>query len=165
MRGQAWSLDFVTSVTIFFMILLVLFFVWEYTSYQHTEQMMFNDMEERALGTVDTIIRVQGYPPQWSPSNVEILGLAMEENVLNQTKLIHFVGMDYQEAKRLLGIPGYHFYFRVGHLNGTLAELEGVPLETGLDPTSYTNSTVIVPVERYVLFDHRVARIKFMLWR
>ena len=59
-RGQVWSFDFMASVTIFFLILVVLFFVWEYTAFQNTDQMIFNDMENRALRTVDTIIRVRG---------------------------------------------------------------------------------------------------------
>jgi hypothetical protein len=162
-RAQAWSFDFMASVTIFFLILVVLFFVWEYTAFQNTDQMVFNDMEDRALITVDTIIRVKGFPEDWNDSNVEVLGLASEENVLNESKILMLVDMDYQTAKRLLGIYDYNFYFQLVHLNDSQAYANGTALVTGLDPTP--NSTAVVPVERYILFDHKVAKLRFMLWR
>ena len=164
MRAQAWSLDFISSVTVFFMILVVLFFAWEYSTYQSTEQMVFNEMENKAIITVDTLIRTRGYPEFWSSSDVEILGLASEENVLNETKILEFVGMDYGQARSLLGIPSQNFHFSLMHLNGSVVRSQGTDLESGLDPTLFTNTTLVVPVERYILFDHRVARVRFILW-
>ena len=164
-KAQAWSFDFMASVTIFFLILVVLFFVWEYTAYQNADQMIFNDMENRALNTVDTIIRVKGFPEYWSESDVEIIGLASEENVLNESKIVMLVNMDYDEARRILGISGYNFFFQLLYLNGTQSYSNGTALMTGIDPTGLSNSTAVVPIERYILFDHRVARLSFILWR
>jgi hypothetical protein len=164
-QGQAWSFDFLASVTIFFMVLIVLFFAWEYSAVQNTDQIIFNDMESRALNTVDTIIRTGGFPEHWNETTVEVLGLASEENILNETKIVMLVNMDYDDVRRIMGLHPYQFYFQVLNLNNTQAESGGTPLFTGLDPTVYTNSTAVVPVERYVLFDHAVAKLRFMLWR
>ncbi len=165
LSGQAWSFDFMASVIIFFLILMVLFFVWEYTSFQNTDQMVFNDMESKALNTVDTIIRVKGFPEDWNESSVEVIGLASEENVLNESKILMFVNMDYGEVRRLLGVSGYNFFFQLLHLNDTQAYSNGTALVTGLDPTGLSNTTAVVPVDRYILFDHRVAKLRFILWR
>ena len=94
MKAQAWSFDFMASVVVFFMIISVLFFVWEYTTFQNEDQMLFNDMENNALTITDTIIRTRGFPEYWNESNVQIMGLASEENVLNETKILMFVQMD-----------------------------------------------------------------------
>jgi hypothetical protein len=164
-KGQAWSFDFMASVTIFFLILVVLFFVWEYAAFQNADQMIFNDMQDRAMTTVDTIIRVKGYPEDWNESSVEVLGLASDENILNESKILMFVGMDYPEAQRLLGISDYNFYFQLIHLNGSQSYANGTALVAGIDPTLYQNTTSIVPITRLVTFDHRVAKLRFMLWR
>ena len=165
MKAQAWSFDFMASVTVFFLVVITLFFVWEYTVYQNTEQMIFNEMENKALMTADMMIRTKGFPEQWNDSNVQLIGLADDENVLDETKMITFVGMDYENTKMILGIPSYEYFFQVVHLNGTQAQSQGTDLILGIDPTGLVNSSVVVPIERYVLFDHRVAKLRFMLWR
>ncbi len=164
-KAQAWSFDFMASVIMFFMILTVLFFTWEYTSLQSNDHVMFNDMESSALTLADSMIRSRGFPRDWNGSNIQVLGLASEENVLNETKMLMFVQMDYGDAKRILGIPAYEFYFRILHLNGTQAWANNTELLTGLDPTVFQNSTMVVPIERCILFDHSVAKLSFMLWR
>lgn len=165
MRAQLWSFDFMASVTVFFMILIVLFFVWEYTTFQNTEQIIFNEMENKAMGTADMLIRTSGLPRDWNETNVQVLGLASEESVLNETKLLMFVNMDYDNTKYILGIPSHEFYFQLVHLNGTQAQSQGTDLVLGLDPTLFQNSSIVIPIERHILFDHRVAKLRFMLWR
>ena len=165
MKGQAWSMDFIASVTVFFMILIVLFFTWEYTTFQNTQQMVFNELENKALITTDTLIRTKGYPESWNDSNVLIIGLASEENILNETKILTFVNMDYDTIRSILGIPSYNFHFQVLNLNDTQARAQGTDLVHGYDPTLFQNSTIVIPVERYILFDHRVAKFRFILWR
>ena len=164
-RAQIWSFDFMASVVVFFMIMAVLFFVWEYTAIQNEDQMIFNDMENNALTLADNMIRTRGFPEYWNESNVHVLGLASEENVLNETKILMFVQMDYDHSKRILGIPAYEFYFQVLHLNNTQARANNTDLVQGLDPLGFQNSTIVIPIERYILFDSRVAKLRFMLWR
>jgi hypothetical protein len=165
MKAQAWSFDFMASVVVFFMIMAVLFFVWEYTTFQNEDQMLFNDMQNNALTITDTIIRTRGFPEHWNESSVQVMGLASEENVLNETKILMFVQMDYENTKRILGIPAYQFYFQILHLNNSQAQANGTDLVQGLDPLGFQNSTMVVPLERYILFDSKVARLRFILWR
>jgi hypothetical protein len=164
-RAQIWSFDFMASVVVFFMILTVLFFTWEYTTIQNEDQLIFNDMENNALTITDSMIRTRGFPEYWNDSNVQVLGLASEENVLNETKILMFVQMDYDSSRRVLGIPAYEFYFQVLHLNDTQAQANGTDLVQGLDPLLFQNSTIVIPIERYILFDSRVAKLRFILWR
>jgi hypothetical protein len=165
MRAQAWSFDFMASVVVFFVILTILFFAWEYITFQNEDLIIFNEMENSALSIADTLIRTPGFPEHWNETNVQIMGLASEENVLNETKILMFVQMDYDYAKRILGVPAYHFYFQVLYLNDTQAKANGTDLVLGLDPLNYTNSTMVIPIERHIIFDSRVASLRFILWR
>jgi hypothetical protein len=165
MRAQAWSFDFMASVVVFFVILTVLFFAWEYVTFQNEDQMIFNDMENQALILADSLIRNKGFPEDWNETSVSVIGLAESENVLDENKILTFVQMDYDIAKTKLGVPAYEFLFRVRYLNDTQAQSGGVDLILGIDPTGILNTTMVVPVERYVLFDHRVAKLSFILWR
>lgn len=164
MKAQVWSFDFMASVVVFFLVISTLFFVWQYATIQNEDQVMFNDMESSALTITDAIIRSKGSPEDWDDSSVRTIGLASEENVLNETKILTFIQMDYNRIRSMLGIREYDFYFQVLHLNGTQARSGGMDLVTGIDPALH-ESVVVVPVERYILFDHRVARLRFMLWR
>jgi hypothetical protein len=165
MRAQVWSFDFMASVIVFFVIIAILFFSWEYITFQNEDLITFNEMENNALSITDTLIRTPGFPEHWNETNVQIMGLASEENVLNETKILMFVQMDYDYAKRILGIPAYEFYFRISYLNGTQARANNTDLVIGLDPTLFLNSTMVVPIDRKILFDTRVASLEFILWR
>jgi len=163
-KGQVWSLDFAASVVIFFSVVVMILFSWNYTSAKHTEQMIFNEMESMSVGISDSLIRTKGYPEEWNKTNVQIIGLAQEENILNQTKILYFVNMSYDNSRATMDILNYNFYLGIRYLNETIITLNGTDLETGLHPSGFSNSTMIVPIERYMLFDHKVASLLFILW-
>jgi len=163
-KGQVWSFDFAVSVVIFFTVVSMVLFSWNYIGAKHVEQMIFNEMESVTVGISDSLIRTTGYPEEWNKTNVQIIGLADEENILNQTKIQYFVNMSYDSIRATLGIMNYNFYLGIRYLNDTIIEMDGTDLEVGEHPASYSNSTMIVPIERYMLFDHKVASLMFILW-
>jgi hypothetical protein len=163
-KGQVWSFDFAVSVVIFFSVVVMILFSWNYTTAKHTEQTVFNEMESKAVSLSDSFIRTSGYPEEWNSSNVQIIGMADEENVLNETKILQVVGMPYDTIRATMGIMNYNFYLGIRYLNETVINMNGTDLECGLDPSLYSNSTMIVPIERFMLFDHKVASLLFILW-
>jgi hypothetical protein len=163
-KAQVWSFDFAVSVVIFFSVVVMILFSWNYTSAKHTEQVLFNEMESKAVSLSDSLIRTRGFPEEWNSTNVQIIGLADEENVLNETKILQLVGMPYNTIRATMGIMNYNFYLGIRHLNETVINMNGTDLECGEHPSLYSNSTMIVPIERFMLFDHRVASLMFILW-
>jgi hypothetical protein len=120
-------------------------------------------MESAAMSASDSLVRQPGIPEGWNSANVTALGLASRENVLNETKLSEFLGMDHSEIKRLLGIANYEFYFEVRYPNGTLAGLPGGgQIQKGTYPSG---ATMVVPVERHALYMERPARMVLILWQ
>ncbi len=163
-KGQVWSFDFAVSVVIFFSVVVMILFSWNYTAAKHTEQVLFNEMESKAVTLSDSLIRTSGFPKEWNSSDVQIIGLADDENILNETKILQLVSMPYDTIRATMGIMNYNFYLGVRYLNDTVIIMNGTALECGEDPSLYPNSTMIVPIERFMLFDHKVASLMFMLW-
>jgi len=154
-KAQVWSLDFATSLVIFMMVLIPLFFIWSHVNTQNQEQMLFNEFESLALSVSDSLIRTKGLPEAWSPSDVSVIGLASEENVLNMTKVSYFLAMgssDYNRTRTIL-TGEYDFFFNLTDINGTSYGVIG----------SKPENRMFVPIERYCLYNERLVKLEFAL--
>lgn len=163
MRGQIWSLDFASSIVIFVIMVAIVFFAWGYAVQNSTDQVDINVIENEVLTISDSLIRVAGIPADWNESTVRVIGLAEDENVLNATKVVQFVSMDYGSVKTLLAIRQYEFYFEVSYLNDTVMEIGGKALTAGVHPADQ-ESRIVVPVERYVMLNAKISKMKFYMW-
>jgi hypothetical protein len=162
MRAQTWSLDFAASVVIFLTALILVMFALSYTLSQSRQQTDMSVMESAAMSASDSLVRQPGIPEGWNSTNVTTIGLASQENVLNETKLAEFAGMNYNTIKGLLGIANYEFYFEVRYPNGSLASLPGGSMVTkGGYPS---DASVIVPVERHALYMEKPVSMTLILW-
>lgn len=153
--GQVWSLDLITSIVIFLMVLIPLFFLWTHVNTQSQQQMLFDETENLALSVSDALIRTKGVPEHWDAPGVNMIGLASEENVLNATKVSYFLSMgssDYNRTRAIL-TGGYDFFFNLTDLNGTSYGVIG----------SKPEGMMIIPVERYCLYNERIVKLEFSL--
>ena len=163
MKAQVWSLDFAASIVIFLTAIIVAMFALNFTISQNRQQTEFNIMENAAMSVSDSLVRQPGIPGDWNRTTVTTVGLASQENILNETKLGEFLAMDNDTAKILLGIGNYQFYFEVRYVNGSLASLpEGGLISKGVYPSE---ATIVIPVERYVLYMEKPARMQLILWK
>jgi len=154
-RGQAWSMDFVTSLVIFFLVLIPLLFIWNYVNIQSAEQRTLDEIEMLALTVSDSLIRTKGVPENWNSSNVNVIGLAEEENILDPEKVSEFLSMgnnQYSLTKSIL-TGKYDFFFSITDLNGTVYGT------IGNKPPDRT----VVPVERYCQYKGRIVKLEFAL--
>jgi hypothetical protein len=154
-KGQIWSLDFITSVIIFLIVLIPLLFVWTYVNIQNQQQILFDEVETLTLFISDSLIRTEGYPEGWDTVNVEQIGLASEENALNATKVSYFISMGNSEYNRTRTIltGGYDFFFNMTDINGTSIGLIG----------SKPADRMTVPIERYCMHNERIVKIELAL--
>ncbi len=162
MKAQIWSTDFIASVIVFFLIFTTLMISWNYLNQKNAERMTMEEMETAALLVSDTLLRIPGFPENWNESTVQSLGLAMKENVLNESKVKMFFSLDYEKIKELLGLKESEFYLKITELNGSIIMLNGTYLEKGVYPE---NKSIIVPVERYVLLNSTIAKFSLVLYR
>ena len=154
MKAQIWSTDFVISIVIFFSVFALLIFSINNISSQNEIKRNFEDINNKISIVSESLVRTKGLPENWNSSNVILIGLASEENILNETKLNEFNNTEYQKIKEIFG---YDFYFNLtDSLNGTIY------LEKGLQPPS--NANLVVPVERYCLYRDRLVNLKLIFW-
>jgi uncharacterized membrane protein len=158
-KAQVWSLDLTFSLIIFMTALFAVVFAWNYISATTLETEEMQKLQLKALTLSDSMIRTPGIPLNWNESTVEVIGLAQEENVLNITKVQCFVNMsvtDYDRLKGLLDIGFYDLYLEVVDLNGTVYKNTTTPI----DPAS----PLVVPIERYAMYNDRIVKVKFVIW-
>lgn len=160
-RGQLWSLDLAASVFIFLVVLVALLFAWSQVNEESQLQVRLRRMESKALDMSDALIMTPGSPADWSLADVEVIGLSQEEGMLNASKVLSFIGMEYEQAKLKLGAGIYEFYFRLRDENNQTLQIDGMPAEAGSYPS---DAELVVPAERYVVVDGTPATMEFMLW-
>ncbi len=153
MKGQIWSLDFISSLTIFLLVLSSLFMAWNFLSVQAQEQNALERIELLGLEVSDSILRTPGIPENWNSSNVEVIGLAYSDNIIDPDKLSNLNSTPYDQT-RILMTMGYDFYLKIEDLNGT------VYLEKG----SINQDRTVVPVERYANYNDRIVKLRLVLW-
>lgn len=159
MKAQVWSLDFALSLMIFMTSLFAVIFAWNYISVNAMENQEMKELQVMALALSDSLIRSKGIPVDWNESGVEVIGLAEDENVLNITKVGFFVNMsvtDNDRLKGLMDIGFYGFYFEVRDINGTVYANTTTPVST--------TSPIVVPIERYAMYDERIVKVRFIIW-
>ncbi len=155
-------MDFAASVVIFMTALILVMFALNYTLYQNQQQISFNIMENAAMSVSDSLVRQPGIPSNWTAATVTTIGLASQENILNETKLSEFMNVNDNTIKSLLGMANYEFYFEVRYPNGTLASLPGgSQIVKGSYPSG---ATIVIPVERHALYMEKPARMVLILW-
>lgn len=126
MKAQMWSMDFIISATMFFLAVILILFAWDYIASENYEQILFNEMQNTGLFVSDVLIRIKGFPLEWTNDNVQSIGLASEENILNETKIYQFINLDYNKIKRLLGLGNYEFYFELNDLDNVTIKQGGI---------------------------------------
>ena len=162
MKAQVWSLDFAASVVIFLTAIIVAMFALNFTMAQNAQQTEFSIMENAAMAASDSLVRLPGIPEDWNRTTVTTIGLASQENMLNETKLAELMAMDNDTVERLLGLGNYRLYLEVRHVNGTLATLPaGGQISKGEYPS---DAAFIIPVQRYVLYMGKPSRMMLILW-
>ena len=162
MKGQMWSMDFIISFIMFFMAVVLVLFAWDYATTENYEQMLFNDMQSTGLIVSDVLVRTSGSPQDWNMTAMAI-GLASEENTIDENKLRNFVFyMDYNDSRRIMGMGSYEYYFIMKNLDNQTMLIDGQPTVKGNYPPVYVKN--IVPVERYVLYGGELAKLSFIVW-
>lgn len=158
-QAQVWSLDFAMSMLIFLTAFFSLIFAWNYMSTDVIQTQQMREMQLKGLTISDSLIRTPGIPFEWNGTTVQVLGLALDENVLNATKVKYFVDMsdtDYDRLRGLMDIGQYDFYLEVLDLNGTVYGNTTTPIDA--------ESPTIVPIERYAMYNDRIVKLKLVIW-
>jgi hypothetical protein len=166
-KGQALASDFAISIVLFLFLIVGSAIVWNTTVEKYSRFKDGQFMQEKVFSISDTLVRTQGYPPEWNITNVRLIGLSEgESHMLNRSKLLVFKNIDYSLTKNIWGINGYEYYAAFTNSTGGLMSLDGTALEYGLLPTGKRD---LAPLKRLVLINESGnitrASLTFMIWR
>jgi len=154
-KAQVWYTDFIVSVLIF-MIALVIYF--EYVNNLSKEEESKIDEMLMSAKVMSNSLMSEGYPDEWNQSNVEIIGI-IDDKRINQTKIENFYNMSHNSAKLKFGLSqNYYFYLedRNGQKMG-ISEKEA----TGEEPV---NPVKLVKLNRVTIYNNSIVKAVVQIW-
>ena len=169
-KGQVFTWDLAISISIFLIVLAMLFYMWNTTTSKATETRDIYEMESIATEVTELLIRTPGVPRDWENmnlTNITAIGLAnVEPRILSREKIFRFVTLNYSDIRPLLGTRQYNFYFNMVYLankttvnisNGTMTALckQGEP--SG-------NPAFELTSRRTSILDDEIVIIYFTVW-
>jgi len=113
-------------------------------------------IEKAAYLTTFYLIDGSGYPANWNSSNVTIIGLAKNLNVIDQRKFIELMKIDNNSLPVMLGIPEYKVFINLTKTDDRTIN------STGLQPVLPNTSAVIMS---YVSFNNTLSRLYVTVWK
>lgn len=156
--------DYLASLILFGFLVVVFFSFWNSIASGHNEFSEERQMRADAVRTTSLLVTTSGYPEDWDSNNVQILGFAEDDQVLDENKLGEFGSMNYNQQSSLLQVQDFSINISDG--SGTL-EINGEDSFYGQPPTSDANT--VVPITRNVLVnksgDLTEAEMQYVVWR
>ncbi|MGV8168780.1 MAG: hypothetical protein ACP5N3_01875 [Candidatus Nanoarchaeia archaeon] len=158
-KAQVWTLDFVTGLLMFIVILFLALAVIR-------NNLANTSNYESALRDSDHISAMlvgEGFPNDWNSSNVIIPGIA-ENNRINFTKLNSFDELTYEKQKLLFQNTGdFLFYFYNGTVINESKCFWGYPL-AGCNLAIPSNAENVAKTERVVILNSTITKLIIITW-
>lgn len=164
MKGQTFMPDFMASIVVFGLILTVFLSSWNMVLSSQTEDVSQKTATIQAAHTSSFLISTPGYPDNWEQDSVdvEIVGFAEPDQLVQSSKLEAFRNLDYSEQRELLQTSNY--YMSIENDTGVLS-MNGEPLEFG---NSYSDASTVIPNTRNIRLNNsgqiQEARLNYVVW-
>lgn len=113
-------------------------------------------LEKAAQLSLLYLIGGKGYPPNWNSSNVQLVGLTDDLNVISPAKFNELMKISNSSLSDVLGAPEFNVLINLTKTDGTTIN------STGLPPSNSSNSAV---VESYVVFNNALSNIYVTVWK
>ncbi len=165
-KGQIVSTDFFLSIGLFFIVLGILVAIIDYVGTQTRSSQEEGFMYTVANAVSDLLLNTEGSPKDWNNSSARSVGLASGE-LLNQSKILQFVNMNYNTTKSTMKIKQYEIRVTFNRISGTAMNINGTELITGPEPAPRSHA---VKLQRSrVMADENnnksIVIIDFILWK
>lgn len=116
-RAQAWYIDFIIAIVIFFVALTTYFIYLPNISNQELTDL--NEVYLDARIAVNSLM-TSGLPTNWENSSIIKIGLVDDGYELNENKVARFRNIDYNRAKNLLGIRSEFAVFFLNNMGSLM---------------------------------------------
>ncbi len=127
-KGQISTLDLVMAAFVFILIFLTVMWSWNDTGLRIDRFEDRRGIYQKGLDVGEALVKTSGEPANWhslnvaNSSTVNSLGLASQDNVLDQAKIDRFGGMEYEEVRGILGLSREDFNLTIYNSTGGLGD-------------------------------------------
>lgn len=149
--AQVWFLDFMAGLFIF--LVVVIFYYNYYENMDDEVDTAWNEMVVDSK-TISSSLMSEGYPIDWSRTNVDRIGLSNNNFRLNESKLIEFLQMEYNTTQKIFATR-FEYYFFLEDKNDNQYYHVG---------RSSENSTRLVQTTRLVIYNSSMYRMVLYVW-
>lgn len=156
-RAQIWYTDFIVSVLIF-VISLVIYYEF-LTNISAREQEIIEELVADAKSISNSLVS-EGNPIDWNATSVIRMGITEGNMRINQTKLDDFYNLNYNISHRLFNTRFNYYVFFENSTGGRLTITSGDAI--GLEPTDIKD---IVQMTRMLIYDSEIILMQVQLWR
>ncbi len=164
-KAQIFSSDLILSAFVFTVILSFVFLILVNNQIKIENNLKTSDLESKVMQITDILVQNPGEPSNWEDNagSVKLIGLADTDRVLSEKKITEFSNIDYNITREKMGISGIDFYFVLKELNEGIVKINGNETKAGRTPG--LNSTQIIIIKRFVLYDEKERIAEFSLWK
>ena len=160
-KGQSLTPDFMLSMAIFLALFVFGTFLWVITYSSGTTTQNFESANLQISDIAETLVRSQGNPTNWTNDTVVIIGLAKEDHLLDENKLIELEKVTYANMKKSLGIQKEDINITIQNITGAVIKSYGLPIDS--------LSKNIVPIDRTAVLEYNSGKrelviVKVRLW-
>lgn len=158
-RAQVWYTDFVVGVLIFSIVMFSYFYYVEHRDY--SDEGLQSTLLAEAKSITNNLVS-QGYPSDWTPSNVSTVGLTDGDMRIDEDKLADFNSWGYEERRSFMHTTK-DYYFFIEYLNGTrFSELCSDPYSGCVD---WNESLNLVQNTRLAIYGDDVVRLVLYVYQ
>jgi hypothetical protein len=144
------------ALTIIFSVILVINSQWGIMLNNINNYETKISMEKAAHTATLYLINGQGYPANWNSSNVQLIGLVNDLNVISPIKLNSLMKIDNTTLGESLGIPEFKVFINLTTTGGTTIR------STGLLPVNYSGSAI---VKSFVSYNNSLSNLYVTVWK
>lgn len=153
-RAQLIAIDLFFAFIIISILLVAIFLTWNQYLVRLDERVQYSNMAIKAMQLADTFVKSPGYPLEWNSSNVEVIGLAIDDRQISTEKMNNFTNMTESSIKDIMKIENYDFYFTLKAFDGSINITHG----------SNITGKQSVAIRRYVIYENKSSELLFALW-
>ncbi len=155
-KGQLFSGDFMLSIGIFFVVIIVILISFTRISEQTRAEDLRADLDSGSIFATDVLMKTEGFPSNWDNTSVIVPGF-LDNGTLSSTKIFRFTQLDYSRAKYMIGLSEFDFNMNVTRLNGsTVFNIYGGQL---------MQAESVAVTDRVGVMDGQLVKIRFLIWK
>ncbi|MBW2966936.1 hypothetical protein KY362_00460 [Candidatus Woesearchaeota archaeon] len=158
-RAQVWYTDFMVGVLIFSIVVISYFYYVEHQEY--SDDTLVNYLISEAKSISGYLI-TEGYPRNWTASNVSVVGITDGDYRIDEDKLQDFNSWNYEERRSYMHTTK-DYYFYLEYVNGS--RFNELCEDPGSGCVAWNSSYYLAQSQRLLIYDSEIVRMGLYIYQ